>query len=372
VETTYQLTKKQSFFQRNVDNLVKQQIRPLVEELDRQAEFPFEALRLLGQNRLLGLLAPPEAGGEGAGFLDVCLALEGLARACPFSALIVAVQNLGVRLLATEANPAQREKHLPALLAGEAVFGYAMPDASSLDLDRPPLEVRREGKAFVLSGSGCFVVNADAAEVICLFAREGNSVHGFLVGRGLAGMEAARSTGTAGAEARSTCRAKFQDCRLSLADLLDREGAGGNIAGELLNQAACFTAARALGMAQGALDYARLYARQREQFGRPIGQFQAVQMLLAGMTVKVEASRQLVYKAAAVLDQAGPERRRFASLAKCFATQSAAEACADAVQVAGGYGYTRDYPLERLMRNAHLAQLMDGGNQAHLLALARG
>jgi len=372
VETTYQLTRKQGFFKKNVDNLVKQQIRPLVEELDRRAEFPYEALRLLGKNRLLGLLAPPEAGGEGAGFLDVCLALEGLARACPTSALIVAVQNLGVRLLAAEADPAQREKYLPALLAGEAVFGYALPEASSLELGRPPLTVRREGEAFVLDGSGCFAVNADAAEVICLFAREGDSVHGFLAGRGVKGLEAARSVGTSGAEARSTCRVEFRDCRLSPADLLGREGAGANLAGELLNQAACFTAARALGMAQGALDYARLYARQREQFGRPIGQFQAVQMLLAGMAVKVEASRQLVYKAASVLDQAGPERRRFASLAKCFASQAAAEACADAVQVAGGYGYTRDYPLERMMRNAHLAQLMDGGNQAHLLALARG
>jgi len=371
MEITYQLTRKQAFFRENIDSFVKQRISPRVVEIDRDEEFPHEMMDQLAGNRLLGLVVPREEGGEGAGFLDLCVALEGIAKSCPTSALICSVQNLGARLLSGQGKGAQKERYLSDLMAGKAVFGYALPEVVALSLTGVSLSVSKDRDGFVLKGTECYVVNGDVAEVICLFAKDEQSVHGFLVEKGTKGLKVTRQEGTRGAEARSTCRAVLENCRLPVDNLMGEEGAGQGIMADLISQASCFTAARALGIAQGALDYGIQYSKQREQFGRQIGRFQAIQVILADMGARVEAARHLMYKAAAVLDQGGKERYRFSSIAKYFASKMAMEVTADAVQVGGGYGYTKDYPVEKMMRNAQLSELLDGSNHAHQLAIAQ-
>jgi alkylation response protein AidB-like acyl-CoA dehydrogenase len=372
MEITYQLTKKQNFFRRNIDTFVKQKIGPRVAEIDREKDFPLQVIADLAGIRLLGLVVPKEEGGEGAGFLDLCLALEGIAKVCPTSALICAVQNLGARLIWSAGQPAQKDRYLPDLVTGRAIFGYALPDVISLNLTEVSLSFSKEASGFLLTGPDFCIVNGDVAHLICLFAKNDQITNCFLVAKDRQGLEVTRLKGTAGAEARVTCKAVLTECLIPSDNLLGREGDGQQIMADLISEASCLTAARSLGIAQGALDYAIQYSKQREQFGRPIGKFQAIQIILAGMEAKVEAIRHLVYKAASVLDEKSHERFRFSSIAKYFASNTAREVTTDAVQVAGGYGYTKDYPLEKMMRNAHLNQVLDGSNHAHQLALERG
>jgi alkylation response protein AidB-like acyl-CoA dehydrogenase len=372
MEITYQLTKKQNFFRRNIDTFVKQKIGPRVAEIDREKDFPFQVIADLAGIRLLGLVVSKEEGGEGASFLDLCLALEGIAKVCPTSALICAVQNLGARLIWSAGQPAQKDRYLPDLVTGRAIFGYALPDVISLNLTEVSLSFSKEASGFLLTGPDFCIVNGDVAHLICLFAKNDQITNCFLVAKDRQGLEVTRLKGTAGAEARVTCKAVLTECLIPSDNLLGREGDGQQIMADLISEASCLTAARSLGIAQGALDYAIQYSKQREQFGRPIGKFQAIQIILAGMEAKVEAIRHLVYKAASVLDERSNERFRFSSIAKYFASNTAREVTTDAVQVAGGYGYTKDYPLEKMMRNAHLNQVLDGSNHAHQLALERG
>jgi len=371
MEITYQLTKKQNFFRRNIDTFVKQKIGPRVAEIDREKAFPFQVIADLAGIRLLGLVVPKEEGGEGAGFLDLCLALEGIAKVCPTSALICAVQNLGARLISNAGQPAQKDRYLSDLVTGRAIFGYALPDVMSLNLTEVSLSFSKEGSGFLLTGPEFCIVNGDAAHLICLFAKNDQLTNCLLVTKDRKGLEVTGLKGTAGAEARGTCKAVLTECLIPSHNLLGREGDGQQIMARLISEASCLTAARSLGIAQGALDYAIQYSKQREQFGRPIGKFQAIRIILAGMEAKVEAIRHLVYKAASVLDEKSNERFRFSSIAKYFASTTAREVTTDAVQVAGGYGYTKDYPLEKMMRNALLNQVLDGSNHAHQLAWER-
>ena len=373
METTYQLTKKQNFFQKNIESFVKQNIAPRVLETDQMESFPREILDQLAGNRLLGMLVSKEAGGEGAGFFDFCLALEGIAKMCPTSALICATQNMGARVISKEGTPDQKESYLSKLMAGEAVFGYVLPqlDMLSLVLSHIPLSGSKEDEDFVFKGSECTIINGDAADIICLFAGDGDIANGFLVEKGIQGLAVAEPEGMTGAEARCMCRAVLDNCRISKQYILGKEGEGEKIWSDMLLEGSCLTAGIALGIGQGALDYAIKYSKQREQFGLQIGKFQAVRILLAEMATKVEAVRHFVYKAAAAMDQNSRDRYKLCSMAKTFSSKMIMEVATDAIQVCGGYGYMKDYPLQKMMRNAQLTQVLNGSNQSHQLATSK-
>lgn len=368
---SYQFTKKQEFFKKNMQTFMRQKIGPQVTQIDQQEEFPYEVLNQMAGNRLLGLLVPREEGGEGAGFLDLCLALEEMAKACPTSALVCSVQNLGAHLLSREGSPGQKDRYMASLMAGKAVFGYAIPDSISLDPMGVSVSVLEEGNGFVLDGPGFFVVNGDIADCICLFGKNGETLSSFLVEKDSRGLRVNRQEGTSGAEARSACRAILERCAVPVEGLLGEKGKGEGIMADIMAESACFTSARALGIAHGAMEYAAQYSKKREQFGRPLGTFQAIQVMLANMCAKVEAARHLVYKTATVFDEKNKDRFRLASIAKYFTSKMAMEVTTDAVQIGGGYFYTRDYPLEKMMRNAELSQILDGVNHSHALAIAR-
>ena len=370
METSYRLSKKQLFFQKNVANFVKRHIKPHEEVLDREAEFPEKILAALAANRFPALLVPREDGGEGAGYLDLCVAVETVAATCPATALMLSVQNLGARLTALHGNADQKERYLSRIMTGEGVFGYTLPDWTDLKLTRrPPLEATREGDGFRINGQGVSMVNADTAGIVCLFTGEGDRVLVFLADREKLTLTGTRQEGARGGEARGVGLADLAGALPAESDLLGSPADGTDVMAGFMADAALLTAARALGLSRGAMDYARQYAGQREQFGRPVGKFQAVGYMLAEMDVRIQAARQLVYKAAALMDQGDRDGRRFCSMARYFAAKTAAAVTADAVQVGGGYAYTRDYPLEKMMRNANLCLVMDGGNDAHLMTI---
>jgi alkylation response protein AidB-like acyl-CoA dehydrogenase len=370
MEASYQLTKKQILFREMVKNLVQKRIAPRVAEVDQSAEFPGELNKILAQNRLLALVLPKEHGGEGAGFLDFCLVLEEMGKVCPASALICMLQNMGCRLILKNGNQGQKS-YLPRMAGGQLIFGFALNEAASLDLADVPVEAVKRGQEYVLNGGPFFMANGDVADMITVFFRMGGAVSGLLLEKGTTAYSVTKTEGLTGSEARYGCKAVFKDCRIPLENLLGQEGEGLKVLTDFAGEMGCSNAARAVGLAQGSLDYAITYAKNRVQFGRPIIQFQAMQSLLAGMTTKVEAARQLLYKAASLLDQANKEAIRFAAMAKYFASEAAMSVSLDGVQIAGGYGYMKDYPLEKIMRNAKLTQITEGTNQLQQLIIAK-
>jgi alkylation response protein AidB-like acyl-CoA dehydrogenase len=367
---SYELTKKQNHLRKNISALARQKFKPLAAENDLLNDFPHKAVRELSKNRLLGLVVPREEGGEGAGLLDVCLVLEEISKACPISALVCAVQNIGAHLLSREGTPDQKGRFLSGLMEGNPVFGYFLPQEWSLNLANVSASFSHEDDRFVLNSEECFIVNGDEASLICVFARQGEWVQCFLIEKGIRGLEVGISEGLTGVERRSAYKALLENCQVPAENAIGKKEKGMEILEDLISRSACLTAAQALGVAGGALEYAIEYSRKREQFGQPISGFQAIRGMLADMSVKVEAARHLVYKAGAAHDEGSRDKNKLSCIAKYFASKTAMEVTTDAVQVGGGYGYTRDYPFEKMMRSALLAQVLNGGNHSHQLTIA--
>jgi butyryl-CoA dehydrogenase len=370
MEITYQLTKRQTLFREMVKNLAQKRIAPRTAEVDGAASFPHEVSAILAQNRLLSLLVPKEHGGEGAGFLDFCISLEEISKVCPTSAIICTFQNLGARFILKNGKESNK-RYLAGMAKGEIIFGFALNEAAALDLAALPVAAVKEGQTYVLNGAPCFVANGDAAGILAIFARTDGRISAFLLEKGTARFPVVKIEGLTGSEARYGCQAVFQDCRVPGESLLGQEGDGLRVLSEFMGEIGCMAAARAVGVGQGVLDYAVRYAKDRAQFGRPIIQFQAIQSLLAGMATRVEAGRHLLYKAASLFDQGSKDACRFAAMAKYFATDAALAISADGVQIAGGYGYMKDYPFEKMMRNAKLTQIAEGTNQLQQLIIAK-
>ncbi len=377
MEMQYELTKLQEFFRRSVRDLGKEKLASRAEEIDRQTNFPRDVAKMLAADRLFALLVPKEYGGEEAGLFAFCLAVEELSRYSPTCAIICETQNLGARLVAGKGSKEQKQETLPKIAKGEAIFGFALtePEPVALDLRAAALKAVPDSDDYVVNGE-CFITNGDAADILGIFADTGSagspkSISLFLIKKDLPGFSLTKIKGMAGSESRFTCEGKFRDCRISKSCLVGKEGEGMDILLSLLPEVSCATAARSVGISQAALDAAAEYASTRIQFGRPIGKFEIVQSKLVGIATKLEAARQLVYKAVSLVEQKNPKASTFAAMAKSFATDAAMEATTDAVQIHGGYGYMKELSLERLMRNAKLAQITGVNNQIEQLLIAR-
>lgn len=378
METQYELTKTQEFLQRSVRDLARKRIASRVEDIDRAADFPQEVVRMLGENRLLGLLAPKEYGGEGAGFLDFCLMIEELSKVCPTCAVVCTVQNLGCRIIAVNGSEQQKQKYLPQMTTRQALYGFALtePEPVALDISAAVITATMDGSDYVLNGVKYFIVNGDVADIFGVFAKTDSaqgagSIRGFLVEKGIPGLSVTKIEGMKGSEARYTCEGVFKDCRVSKESLIGKDGEGMSIILGIIPEVSCSAAARAVGLAQASVDHSAEYAMQRVQFGRPVGQFQAIQSMLAAMAAKTEAARHLLYKAASLVDQKSKDASKFAAMAKYFATDAAMSVTIDAVQIHGGYGYMKDFPIERLMRNAKLTQVTEVNNLIQQVIIAK-
>ena len=379
----YELTEEQEMLRQVVRRLGEDKVAPRAAEIDEEDAYPWDLKELFAEQGLMGAGVPEEYGGTGAGLPAVCVIVEEIARVSAAASLIVAAQELGLMPILLAGTKEQKERYLPGLAAGDLISAFALtePNAGS-DAGSVRTGARRDGDGYVLNGRKCFITNGGLADVYTVFAstdpaRGIKGLSAFIVEKDTPGLSTGKKEKKMGIRGSQTTELIFEDCPVPAKNLLGKEGDGFKIAMMTLDRTRPVIGAQAVGIARGALDYALSYARERVQFGRPIADFQGIQFMLADMGTRVEAARQLVYKAACFIEEAGAknapqsEISRYSSMCKLFASDVAMQVTVDAVQILGGYGYMREYPLERMMRDAKITQIYEGTNQIQRLVIAR-
>ncbi len=352
-------------------------VAPRAAEIDHSGEFPWDMKELLAQQGILAMPFPAEYDGIGASELAVVMAIEELSRHCATTALILAVQQLGAMPILLAGTDEQKRKYIPKLASGEWTAAFGLTEAGS-GSDSAAMRTRaaRKGDKYMLNGSKRFITNGGLAQVNSIFAiTDPNTgtrgISGFIVERDYPGFSVGRIEEKMGIKGSQTAELIFTDCEVPAENLLGREGEGFKIAMATLDQTRIGIGAQALGIAQGALDLAVSYAKQRIQFNKPIADNQGIQFMLADMATKVEASRLLVYNAAEMVDRGDKHFGKYSAMAKMYASDKAMEVTNDAIQILGGYGYMKEYPAERMMRDAKITQIYEGTNQIQRLVIAR-
>ena len=375
---TYRLTEEQVLLRDTIRQLAHEQIAPRAAEIDRTGEFPEDIRQLLASQDILALPYPVEHGGLGADLLTICVAIEQIAHACVTSSLILSVHALASEALLIAGTDEQRARLYPDLASGKVLAAFALtePEAGS---DAAALRTRavREGDGYRISGTKRFITNGSVAGLITVFAvtdpdaPRHQRISAFAVEVPTEGFKVARLEHKMGIRGSPTAELTFDNVLVPEANRIGDEGGGWELAMRTLDRSRPGIAAQAVGIAQGALDVAAQYARERKQFGQRIGEFQMVQQMLADMDSRTEAARQLTYKACVEIQARAPDASRWAAAAKLIAGDTAMAVTTDAVQVLGGYGYTDDYPVERMMRDAKITQLYEGTQQIQRLVIAR-
>ena len=362
-----------------VRELARERIAPRAAEIDSSAEFPWDMVELMRDHDLFGLPYYEEYGGTGTGALMVLVAIEEISKVCATTGLILAVQELGSLGLKLAGTEEQKRRYLPRLASGEWLCAYALTEpGSGSDSAAMRSEARRDGGEYVLNGSKRFITNAGVAELYTVFAKTDPSaghpgISAFVVESSSPGFEVGRIEPKMGIKGSTTGEIFFNDCRVPVENLLGEEGDGFKLAMRILDRSRPGIGAQGLGLAQGATDYALEYARSRETMGKPIAEHQLIAAMLADMETKCEAARGLLYKVGLMIDDGGPEAEltKISAMAKLYCTDVAMEVTTDAVQILGGYGYMREYPVERMMRDAKITQIYEGTNQIQRLVIAR-
>jgi alkylation response protein AidB-like acyl-CoA dehydrogenase len=357
--------------------LARERVAPLAAQVDEGEIYPAESLRHLGQAGLMGLYVPEAYGGAGLGALAFCLAVEEIAWACASTAVVYLVQYAAGYPIVSHGTQAQKQRYLPRLAAGEitAALSISEPGAGSDAASMTTTAVRR-GDRYLLNGTKMWVTNGSEAGVITLFAtveraRGHKGVTAFLVEPTFPGFALGKLERKMGIRGSPTVALHLTDCEIPVDNRLGDEGQGFRVALGALDRSRPAVGAQAVGIAQAALDAATGYAKERRQFDRPIADFQGIQFMLADMAMQVHASRLLVHHAAALVDRGVSGTALESSMAKCFAADAAMRVTTDAVQVFGGYGYTREFPVERFMRDAKITQIYEGTNQIQRVVIAR-
>ncbi|MEK2495301.1 acyl-CoA dehydrogenase family protein [Kitasatospora purpeofusca] len=373
----FRISEEHGMLREAVRSLAEAKIAPFAAEVDEVGRFPQEALDALRGNDLHAVHVPEEFGGAGADALATVIVIEEVARVCASSSLIPAVNKLGSLPVQLSGSQELKAKYLGALARGEGMFSYCLsePEAGS---DAAGMRTRavRDGDFWVLDGVKRWITNAGVSEFYTVMAvtdpeKRSKGISAFVVEKGDAGVSFGAPERKLGIKGSPTREVYFDNVRIPADRMIGAEGTGFATAMRTLDHTRVTIAAQALGIAQGALDYAKGYVRERRQFGKPIGDFQGVQFMLADMAMKLEAARQLTYAAAARSQRGDGDLTFFGAAAKCFASDAAMEITTDAVQLLGGYGYTRDYPLERMMRDAKITQIYEGTNQIQRIVMAR-
>ncbi len=362
--------------------LAEDKIAPRAAEVDRTAEFPWDVHDALVKADLHAVHIPETYGGVGADAIATVIVIEEVARACAASSLIPAVNKLGTVPLMLAASHELKQRYLAPVARGEAMFCYALsePEAGS---DAAAMKTRavRDGDGYLLNGVKRWISNAGVSRFYTVIAATDPAagaagISAFVVEKGDAGFTFGAPEHKLGIKGSPTRELYFDNCAIPADRIIGEEGTGFRTALATLDHTRITIAAQALGIAQGALDYALSYVRERQQFGRPVADFQGVQFMLADMAMKLEAARQLTYAAAAKSERAlagEPESDLtfFSSACKCLSSDVAMDITTDAVQLLGGYGYVSDYPVERMMRDAKITQIYEGTNQIQRLVMAR-
>ena len=381
---SYDLTEEQEMLKETVARIAKEQIAPGAAERDEKAEFPWDMVELLRENALFGADYPEKFGGSEMGLFSLCLIIEEIAKVCASTSVVLLVHELGSTPIMLAGNDEQKERYFPKLATGENLiaFGLTEPNAGS-DVSGLKTKAIKDGDDYIINGTKTFISHADVADVVCIAARTDTSVAGpkgtgiFIVDKGTPGFSIGKHEDKMGIRGSSTVEIIMEDVRVPAANILGGEGLGFPILMKTLDLTRIPVASQAVGIAQGALDYAVNYTKERTQFGKPIFSFQGLQWMMADMTTQVEAARQLTYKAASVfekfpknLDRVPKEAVRQSAMAKLFAGETAMKVTTDAVQLLGGYGYVKEYPVERMMRDAKITQIYEGTSQIQKVVIS--
>nr|WP_221376680.1 acyl-CoA dehydrogenase family protein [Actinoplanes polyasparticus] len=373
----YQLPEDHETIRAAVREVCDARVAPNAAEADETGEFPKASYDALRSSDFHAPHIPVEYGGAGADALATAIVIEEVARACGSSSLIPAVNKLGTMPLLIAASEELKQKYLPKVASGEAMFSYCLsePEAGS-DAASMTTKAVRDGDHWVLNGVKRWITNAGVSEYYTVFAvtdpsKRSKGISAFVVEKSDAGVSFGAPEKKLGIKGSPTREVYFDNVRIPADRMIGDEGTGFATAMKTLDHTRVTIAAQALGIAQGALDFAKGYVKERKQFGKPVADFQGVQFMLADMGMKLEAARQLTYVAAGKSERGDADLTYFGAAAKCFASDAAMEITTDAVQLLGGYGYTRDYPVERMMRDAKITQIYEGTNQVQRVVMAR-
>lgn len=355
----------------------KEKIKPVAAKYDREGTFPWDLVKVFAESGFYSIYHPEEYGGLGRGVMDLVLVTEELSRFCGGIALSVAATALGSFPIIISGSDEQKAKYLPDLAEGKklAAFGLTEPAAGS-DAGKIKTRAVKKGDKYVLNGTKIFITNGGEADIYTIIAstdpeKGTRGASAFIVEKGTPGFKIGKEEDKMGIRASATTELIFEDCEIPEANRIGREGEGFVVAMKTLDRSRPGVAAQALGIGQGALDLAIDYAKTREQFGQSIIQFQAIQFMLADMAAQVEAARALLYSTARMIDGGVSNVAKESSMCKIIASDTAMKVTTDAVQIFGGYGYMRDYPVEKFMRDAKITQIYEGTNQILRMVVAR-
>ncbi|MBF4163833.1 acyl-CoA dehydrogenase family protein [Nocardioides acrostichi] len=373
----YALSEEHQAIREAVRDLCEAKVAPYAAEVDEEARYPREAAEALTSADFHAPHVPEEYGGAGADALATVLVIEEVARACASSSLIPAVNKLGSLPVMLSGSEELKKHYLGALARGEGGFSYCLsePEAGS-DAVSMKTKAVRDGEEWVLSGTKRWITNAGESEFYTVMAvtdpdARSKGISAFVVERSDEGVSFGAPEKKLGIKGSPTREVYLDNVRIPADRMIGEEGSGFATAMKTLDHTRVTIAAQAVGIAQGALDYALGYAQERQQFGKPISDFQGLQFMLADMGMKVEAARQLTYAAAGRSERGDADLTFFGAAAKAFASDTAMAVTVDAVQILGGYGFTRDYPVERMMRDAKITQIYEGTNQVQRIVMAR-
>ncbi|MCD0453748.1 acyl-CoA dehydrogenase [Actinocorallia sp. API 0066] len=378
----YAPAEEHELLRQTVRELADAKIAPFAAEVDEQARFPQEALDALVENDLHAVHVPESYGGNGADALATVIVIEEVARACGSSSLIPAVNKLGTVPVLLAGSEELKKRYLAPVARGEAMFSYALSEAEA-GSDAAGMKTRavRDGDHWVLNGAKMWITNAGVSEYYTVMAvtdpsKGARGISAFVVEKSDAGVSFGPKEKKLGIKGSPTRQVILEDVRIPADRIIGAEGSGFKTALATLDHTRITIAAQALGLAQGALDYAIGYVKERKQFGRPIADFQGLQFMIADMAMRLEAARQLTYHAAIKSERAMhgetiPDLTFVSSACKCLASDVAMDVTTDAVQLLGGYGYTSDFPVERMMRDAKITQIYEGTNQIQRVVMSR-
>lgn len=372
----FNLSKEHQMLLKMYEEFMVNEVKPMAEEVDETEEFPFETVKKLSRYGFMGIPFPKEYGGEGGDNLAYTMAVETLSKACGTTGVILSAHtSLCASPIYEFGNKEQKEKFLIPLAKGEKLGAFALTEANAgTDAGAQQTTAVIDGDDYVINGNKIFITNGGVADVYIVLAMTDKSqgtrgISAFIIEAGTPGFTTGKKESKMGIRGSSTCELIFENCRVPKSNLLGKEGKGFGIAMKTLDGGRIGIAAQALGIAEGALEETVKYVKERRQFGKPIAHFQNTQFQLADMKAKIEAARLLVYKAAYNKDNNLPYSNE-AAMAKLFASETAMEVTTKAIQLHGGYGYTREYPVERMMRDAKITEIYEGTSEVQKMVIA--
>jgi butyryl-CoA dehydrogenase len=365
----YFLTEEQEMIRDTARQIAEEKIVPVRAELDEKEEFPWEIMKVMAQSDMFGIFIPEEYGGLGMRGFELCIAVEELSRACLGVSTSFAANALGTYPILLFGSDEQKKKYLPDVASGKRLVAFGLTEANAgSDAAGVQTTAKLEGDEYVLNGTKQWITNGGEADIYSIIAITDKSkgprgASAFIVEKNTPGFSFGKKEKKMGIRCSTTNELIFEDCRIPKENLIGKEGAGFIVAMKTLDSSRTGVGAQGLGVAQGALEEAIKFARKRVQFGQPVISFQAVQHMLADMATEIEAARALIYSVAKYIDSGAKDVTKVSAMSKLFATDLAMKVTTDAVQVMGGAGYMREYPVEKMMRDAKILQIFEGTNQ---------